>query len=209
MTGTADRFKYTGVGLFGRTKQPGPDKKYASFNRRMLAATIDSLVAMLLLAPVLDYLLATFYPLPPVDWTAIQSQISPAATDAEANRIILKHLIDIGYIERWADNFLLQFIALSIATGICWHFWAATPGKLLLKLRVVDAETEAPISDTQIILRLLGYVVSTLALCAGFFWIGIDKRRQSWHDKLAGTVVIIQGSKAADPSASLAPSATE
>jgi uncharacterized RDD family membrane protein YckC len=37
--------------------------------------------------------------------------------------------------------------------------------------------------------RLLGYVVSSI-LYLGFIWILFDERRQGWHDKLAGTVVI-------------------
>jgi uncharacterized RDD family membrane protein YckC len=26
----------------------------------------------------------------------------------------------------------------------------------------------------------------------GFIWIAFDKRKQGWHDKLAGTVVILE-----------------
>jgi uncharacterized RDD family membrane protein YckC len=29
-----------------------------------------------------------------------------------------------------------------------------------------------------------------LPLGLGFLWIAFDKRKQAWHDKLAGTVVI-------------------
>jgi uncharacterized RDD family membrane protein YckC len=32
--------------------------------------------------------------------------------------------------------------------------------------------------------------VSGLALSIGFLWIEFDKKRQGWHDKLAGTYVI-------------------
>jgi uncharacterized RDD family membrane protein YckC len=27
-------------------------------------------------------------------------------------------------------------------------------------------------------------------MCLGLIWVGIDKRKQGWHDKLAGTVVV-------------------
>ena len=33
-------------------------------------------------------------------------------------------------------------------------------------------------------------VVSVAPLLPGLFWIGWDRRKQSWHDKLAHTVVI-------------------
>jgi uncharacterized RDD family membrane protein YckC len=29
-----------------------------------------------------------------------------------------------------------------------------------------------------------------LPLCLGIFWVGWDKRKQGWHDKIAGTLVI-------------------
>jgi uncharacterized RDD family membrane protein YckC len=38
--------------------------------------------------------------------------------------------------------------------------------------------------------RYLGYFVSAIPLFLGLIWVGIDGRKQGWHDKLAGTVVI-------------------
>lgn len=212
-----NKLDFLNIGFLGRKKKSGPDPKYATFNRRMLAATIDSVIGMVTVAPVLDYFFNRFMPLPEVDWYAIQHKIPAGATDQEANRIIVDALISTGYLAARVDNFFWQTIALSIVTGICWHFWSATPGKILLRMRVVDARTESHISDAQIIMRLLGYIISTLCLCIGFFWIGVDKRRQAWHDKLAETVVIvvpkkvksISGSEVADPSDSPAPSKAE
>ncbi|TMG92566.1 MAG: RDD family protein, partial [Betaproteobacteria bacterium] len=34
------------------------------------------------------------------------------------------------------------------------------------------------------------WLLITPLLMWGFLWIAFDKRRQGWHDKLAGTVVI-------------------
>ena len=34
------------------------------------------------------------------------------------------------------------------------------------------------------------WLAITPLLMWGFFWIAFDKRKQGWHDKLAGTVVI-------------------
>ena len=56
--------------------------------------------------------------------------------------------------------------------------------------RVVDAKTLGPISTRQAIVRYIGYFVSTFSLFLGFIWVGIDRRKQGWHDKMAGTVVI-------------------
>jgi uncharacterized RDD family membrane protein YckC len=66
----------------------------------------------------------------------------------------------------------------------------ATPGKLLMSCHVVDAKTGNRISVLQAILRYFGYIISLLSLCLGFLWIIWDKRKQGFHDKIAGTVVI-------------------
>ena len=65
-----------------------------------------------------------------------------------------------------------------------------TPGKMILNLKVVDAGSGDKLSIGQAIGRYLSYIVAFLPLCLGIFWVGIDKRKQGWHDKLAGTVVI-------------------
>jgi uncharacterized RDD family membrane protein YckC len=66
-----------------------------------------------------------------------------------------------------------------------------TPGKMLLGLQVVSANGE-PISYGVAFLRSAGYFVSGFIFCLGYIWIGLDKRKQGWHDKIAGTVVIVR-----------------
>ncbi len=72
-----------------------------------------------------------------------------------------------------------------------WMTYQATPGKLLYDCDVVDARTGHPPTLGQAILRYLGYFISALPLGLGFLWIIWDKRKQGWHDKIAGTVVIM------------------
>ncbi|MGZ8994756.1 MAG: RDD family protein, partial [Burkholderiaceae bacterium] len=38
--------------------------------------------------------------------------------------------------------------------------------------------------------RYFGYYVSTIPLLIGLIWVAFDSRKQGWHDKLAGTVVV-------------------
>jgi uncharacterized RDD family membrane protein YckC len=38
--------------------------------------------------------------------------------------------------------------------------------------------------------RYVGYIISTIPLCLGFLWVGFDSKKQGWHDKIAGTVVV-------------------
>lgn len=85
---------------------------------------------------------------------------------------------------------ILTYILPAIAVILFWIYRSATPGKMALKLTIVDAKTGAKPSTGQFIGRYLGYYVSAIPLFLGLVWVGIDKRKQGWHDKLAGTVVI-------------------
>ncbi|WP_353571466.1 RDD family protein [Candidatus Albibeggiatoa sp. nov. BB20] len=72
-----------------------------------------------------------------------------------------------------------------------WVRYGATPGKVLVDCKIVNATTGKPISLGQAILRYLAYFISALPLGLGFLWILWDKRKQGWHDKIANTVVIM------------------
>jgi uncharacterized RDD family membrane protein YckC len=71
-----------------------------------------------------------------------------------------------------------------------WRYCGATPGKLAVAVRIVDARTGQPVGTGRLALRLLCYLVSALPLYLGFLWIAFDRRKQGWHDKIAKTVVI-------------------
>jgi uncharacterized RDD family membrane protein YckC len=71
-----------------------------------------------------------------------------------------------------------------------WVMKGATPGKMAISAVVVDADTHAPVDFWQALARYVGYFISTIPLLLGFAWIGIDVRKQGWHDKMARTVVI-------------------
>ncbi|SPL72610.1 RDD family protein [Acinetobacter stercoris] len=73
---------------------------------------------------------------------------------------------------------------------IFWVKCSGTPGKLLLRLKVLDEATGNKISITQGIIRYLGYIVSAIVFCIGYFWIAFDSKKQGWHDKMAKTVVV-------------------
>jgi uncharacterized RDD family membrane protein YckC len=85
---------------------------------------------------------------------------------------------------------LLLYGVLALVIVPLWMRLSATPGKRAIGAQIVDARTLAAPSSRQLVIRYLGYLVSTLPLCLGFAWVAFDPRKQGWHDKLAGTVVI-------------------
>lgn len=87
-------------------------------------------------------------------------------------------------------SFTLNFILPAVATVIFWYYKAATPGKLMLHLEIVDADSLAKPTLRQSIIRYVSYFISMLPLGLGFLWIAIDPQKQAWHDKIAHTFVI-------------------
>ena len=96
-------------------------------------------------------------------------------------------------------DFLITWVAPAVAVIVFWLYRQATPGKMALSLRVVDATTGNTLSTGQAIGRYLGYYVSTIPLFIGLIWVAFDSRKQGWHDKLAGTVVIRAKSRGPEP----------
>jgi uncharacterized RDD family membrane protein YckC len=85
---------------------------------------------------------------------------------------------------------LLGFLALAAAVIGFWRYCGATPGKLALGLKIVDAESGGRPGLGRLALRFLGYFVSAFPLYLGFLWAAFDRRKQGWHDKIARTIVI-------------------
>ncbi len=87
-------------------------------------------------------------------------------------------------------DFIISYILPFVLTIIFWTYKSATPGKMIMGMKIVDAETLGPVSKGRLVLRYLGYYLSVIVLFLGFLWVGWDKRKQGWHDKMARTVVI-------------------
>ena len=85
---------------------------------------------------------------------------------------------------------ILKWVFPAIAVIVFWIYKSATPGKMILGIKIVDFKTGNPPSTSQSIVRYLGYYVSMIPLMLGIIWVAFDEKKQGWHDKLAGTVVI-------------------
>jgi len=74
---------------------------------------------------------------------------------------------------------------------------------MVFGLKIIDEKTGGKPSKGHMIGRYFGNYVSGLILALGFIWIAFDKRKQGWHDKLAGTLVIREGDDQEDSSQGL------
>jgi len=135
--------------------------EYAGFWVRVGAMIIDTVLIMIVLIPLLVAIYGWAY------FEAANARLFAGPAD-----------------------FLLSWVAPAVAVIVFWIYRQATPGKMALSIRIVDATTGSPPSTGQCVGRYFAYFVSIFPLGLGLLWVAFDKRKQGWHDKLAGTVVI-------------------
>lgn len=141
------------------------DVRYAGFWRRLAAGLIDTVLFGLLSVILLTLLYGA-------DHFSQALEQGPASYHG------------IG------DFFIENVLPILLVTW-CWVKYRGTPGKLLLECKVVDAKTGEGLTVGKAVLRYFGYYISLIPIGLGFLWIAWDRRKQGFHDKIAGSVVII------------------
>lgn len=150
------------------------NKTYAGFWIRSAAALIDIAIFLVITGIILSVIYGYDY----WDWA-------------------LSNSLDNKWFYGFWEFFINNVVPIIIIVWF-WRKFKATPGKMLLRLEVVDARTGNRLSIKQAIGRNLAYIPATLVLGIGIIWIAIDKKKQGWHDKLAGTVVTREKSQATE-----------
>lgn len=87
-------------------------------------------------------------------------------------------------------NLLFNYLLPAVAVVAFWVYKSATPGKMITKISVIDANTGGKLSWGKAVGRYLCYYISMLPLMLGFIWVAFDGRKQAFHDKIAGTFVV-------------------
>jgi uncharacterized RDD family membrane protein YckC len=135
--------------------------EYVGFWARVGACLIDTVLAMLIIVPLSIAVYGTSY-------------FSFSNTDLVSG----------------PADVLISWVLPAVAVVLFWIYRQATPGKMAISARVVDAKTGGALGVGQSIVRYLGYFVSTIPLGLGLLWVAFDPKKQGWHDKIAGTVVV-------------------
>jgi uncharacterized RDD family membrane protein YckC len=65
-----------------------------------------------------------------------------------------------------------------------------TAGKRLIGIRVIDLARGGPIGYGRAFVRTIGRALSSLIFALGYLWALWDREKQTWHDKLAGSIVV-------------------
>lgn len=165
------------------TQDPAP--QYVGFWVRTAAALIDSLLVLMIILPVT----LVIYGLPSFEyWGDLlrASSLQELVELLESRETVAQEPGVFG----GTLGFLISWVLPALAIIVFWIARQATPGKMVFSAVIVDATSgEAP-NGGQMIGRYLGYFIALLPFGLGILWVGLDKRKQGWHDKLAGTVVV-------------------
>ena len=82
------------------------------------------------------------------------------------------------------------FIPLAVAYFvIMWTWKGTTIGGLILGHKIVRTDGSS-ISFSVALVRSLLSIFSIMVIFLGFLWSAWDREKQTWHDKIAGTVVV-------------------
>lgn len=98
---------------------------------------------------------------------------------------VLVGLVMVGLRSR-PEWFLLAWTLYHLAL---WSWKGTTIGGIILGLRIVRTDGSRMTIPVAVV-RLLGSFFSAAVVGLGFFWAGWTASCQSWHDKIAGTVVV-------------------
>ena len=80
-------------------------------------------------------------------------------------------------------------LILAAYGAVMWKLRSTTIGGIVCGLRVARLDGR-PIDWPTAVTRALGSFLSFFIVGLGFIWVVFDAERQSWHDKIAGTVVV-------------------
>ena len=86
--------------------------------------------------------------------------------------------------------FLNSFIVLLLYFWLFTGLKGQTPGKMLVGIKVVDANGNKPGMVLAALREIAGKIISTVIFFIGFLWIAWDTQKQGLHDKLATTYVV-------------------
>jgi uncharacterized RDD family membrane protein YckC len=140
----------------------------------------------------------------PVAVTAAAASAPGTATAAEPPSVLM--LPRVGFWMRLGAT-LLDAIPIVLLVGVLfeapeallvvwfvyhvalWTWKGTTIGGIVFGLKIVRTDGRS-INFAVALVRALSAFLSAAVLLLGFFWAGWSADKQSWHDKIAGTVVV-------------------
>jgi uncharacterized RDD family membrane protein YckC len=87
---------------------------------------------------------------------------------------------------------IIAFFGVLVSVAYYTYFFGngQTPGMKAMNIKLIRTDGTYPIGYGKGFLRWIGMIISAVVILLGYIWILIDKKKQGWHDKIAGTYVV-------------------
>ncbi|HLL60374.1 MAG TPA: RDD family protein [Candidatus Nitrosocosmicus sp.] len=142
-----------------------PTYKYAGFWRRFFAYNIDAMLITLVVYTLL-FLLGEN------PFKYLKQNNTASLQHFNIHSILISYILPLFYFA---------------------YFWVnhdgQTPGKSLLAIQILKKD-KAKITYLTALLRYIGSLISAVIFWLGYLWMLWDKDNQTWHDKIANTVIV-------------------
>jgi uncharacterized RDD family membrane protein YckC len=171
---------------------------FAGFHARLLANMIDIFLGGIVLIPT--FIIIDFLLLGQNSPIYVFNQIWHKHTgNPNFGQFLYAFFSDPKYQEFFGQQYgyykyllesAVQLLVFTTVIIFCWMKFGTTPGKRLLSIKIVDSETLGEPTKLQFIIRSISYILSIVTLGISFFSMLFNKKKQAWHDKIAGTIVI-------------------
>lgn len=162
---------------------------YPKFIPRIFAMTIDLVILSIALAPIMNIISQYVFVFTFQDYF-LANGINTSDVDAMSVAVKTPEFMDQLSASKFLGYIITLFIINTSMMGayfiIFWRKFCATPGKMIMRMKIVDADDYSTPSTYQLIKRFIGYVTALIGIWSILF----SKRRTAMHDKIANTVVI-------------------
>lgn len=162
---------------------------FSKFIPRLFATTIDLVILSIILTPIMNlvsrYIFIYFFHQFFVD-SGIDISNNQLLAEAVKKPEFISSVSGRQFFPYLISVFTLNILLMGSYFVFFWHKFSATPGKIIMHMKIVDASNYSKPSLYRFCKRFCGYIT----IFIGIFMMLASKKCEALHDKIANTVVI-------------------
>jgi uncharacterized RDD family membrane protein YckC len=130
-------------------------------------------------------------------WTRLYAYLIDLIAVGALTSILITPIFSVLGISTGLDWIGVQLTSIGLLGALYFAImtkvWSQTLGKMIMGLRVIQADGEALTWSTVLIREIAGRFISQLfGFHLGYLWGAFHPKKQTWHDQFVDTFVIIE-----------------